>query len=185
MSITQPFLSPIESPKGFMMKLVYYFTQKRMGKVITPVKVMSARLPIAFGMYAAKGYQLDEKLTLPKELVLLIRQQVARINVCRFCIDAGRFKAILESVGQQKFDALDEFETSLLFSEAERSALAYATELTRDKKVDPANFSRMATHYSEREICEIVFLVSSEHLANIANIGLNIHSDMLCEIGKR
>jgi hypothetical protein len=43
----------------------------------------------------------------------------------------------------------------------------------------------MARHYSEREICEIVWLVASEHLYNMTNIGLNIHSDMLCDITKR
>jgi hypothetical protein len=40
-------------------------------------------------------------------------------------------------------------------------------------------------HYSEREICEIVWLVASEHLYNITNIGLNIHSDMLCDIVRK
>ncbi|HVJ58901.1 MAG TPA: hypothetical protein VM574_13780 [Terrimicrobiaceae bacterium] len=43
----------------------------------------------------------------------------------------------------------------------------------------------MARHYSEREICEIVRLVAREHLYNMTNIGLNIHSDMLCDITKR
>jgi len=43
----------------------------------------------------------------------------------------------------------------------------------------------MARHYSEREICEIVWLVASEHLYNMTNLGLNIHSDMLCDISKK
>jgi len=37
-------------------------------------------------------------------------------------------------------------------------------------------------YYSERLICKIVWLVASEHLYNMTNIGLNIHSDMLCDI---
>jgi hypothetical protein len=39
----------------------------------------------------------------------------------------------------------------------------YVTELTKDKKVDPDTFARLSAHYSEREICEIVWLVASEH----------------------
>jgi len=35
------------------------------------------------------------------------------------------------------------------------------------------------------EICEIVWLVASEHLYNMTNIGLNIHSDMLCDITRK
>jgi len=57
--------------------------------------------------------------------------------------------------------------------------------LTRDRQVNPGTFARMAEYYSERAICEIAWLVASEHFYNITNIGLNIHSDMLCEIGRK
>ncbi len=40
---TNTFLSPIEKPKGLMMKLAYYFTRRQFGKVLTPLKVHSAR----------------------------------------------------------------------------------------------------------------------------------------------
>ena len=43
----------------------------------------------------------------------------------------------------------------------------------------------MSRYYSEREICEIVWPVASEHVYNITNIGLNIHSDMLCDISRK
>jgi hypothetical protein len=67
-------------------------------------------------------------------------------------------------------DALDQYTTSPLFTDAERAALDYVTELTKDKKVNPDTFARMSRHYSEREICEIVWLVASEHLYNMTNI---------------
>jgi alkylhydroperoxidase family enzyme len=86
---------------------------------------------------------------------------------------------------EAKFDALDQYRASALFTVAERAALDYVTKLTRDKKVDPDTFARMARHYSEREICEIVWLVASEHLYNMTNLGLNIHSDMLCDINQK
>lgn len=179
------FLPPIEKPKGLVMKLVYYFTRKQFGKVVTPLKVHSARLPTAFGMFYGKVARLDKKLVLPAETTLLIRVQVARLNVCLFCTDASRLMAIRSSMNEAKFDALDQYGTSPLFTAAERAALAYASELTENKNVDPRTFARLADHYSEREICEIVFVVASEHLYNMTNIGLNIHSDMLCDISKR
>jgi alkylhydroperoxidase family enzyme len=179
------FLSPIEKPRGLILKLAYYFTRKRFGKVLTPVKVHSARLPAAFGLFYAKIGKLDQKLTLPPELVLLIRHQVARLSLCLFCIDISRSFAIKAMMKEAKFDALDQYRTSALFTDAERAALDYVTELTRDKKVDPDTFARMARHYSEREICEIVWLVASEHLYNMTNLGLNIHSDMLCDINQK
>ena len=179
------YLPAIEHPQGLFMKLAYYFTRRQFGKVITPLKVHSARLPAAFGMFYGKISKLDKKLTLPPETVMLVREQVARINVCLFCIDIGRAFTIKASMNQAKFDALEDYRTNNLFSEGERAMLDYVTELTKEKKVSPETFDRMARHYSEREICEIVWLIASEHVYNMTNIGLNIHSDMLCDISKR
>ncbi|MGA3344526.1 MAG: carboxymuconolactone decarboxylase family protein [Terracidiphilus sp.] len=179
------FLPPIEQPQGLMMKLVYAMTRRQFGKVVTPVKVVSARMPLAFGLFTAKISKLDKKLLLSPETVMLIREQVARINVCLFCIDIGRSFVIKASMNEAKFDALDEYSTSPLFTEAERAALDYVTDLTRDKNVDPETFARLKSHYSEREVCEIVWLVASEHFYNMTNIGLNIHSDMLCDISRK
>ncbi len=179
------FLPPIEKPRGLMMRLAYYFTRRQFGKVLTPLKVHSARLPAAFGLFYGKIGRLDKKLLLPRETVLLIREQVARINVCLFCMDIGRSFTIKASMNQAKFDALDEYKTSPLFTDSERAALDYVTELTKDKKVTPATFARLSRHYSERAICEIVWLVATEHVYNLTNIGLNIHSDMLCDISKQ
>ncbi len=179
------FLSPIEKPQGLIMKLAYYFTRQQFGKVLTPLKVHSARLPPSFGLFCTKIGKLDKKLLLPRETVLLIREQVARVNICLFCIDIGRAFTIKASMNEAKFDALEQYRTSTLFTDAERAALDYVTELTKDKKVSPDTFARMAGYYSEREVCEIVWLVASEHLYNITNIGLNIHSDMLCDISRK
>jgi alkylhydroperoxidase family enzyme len=183
--MNEPFLPPIEKPDGFIKKMVYTMRRKQFGKVPTPVKVFAARMPTGFGMFYGKISQLDKKLRLPREIVFLIREQVARINVCLFCTDIGRFFAMKEAMSEAKFDALPEYRSSSLFTDAERAALDYVTELTQEKKVNPSTFSRLAGYYSEREICEIVWLVATEHVYNMANIGLNIHSDMLCDISKK
>lgn len=182
---TDSFLVPIEKPKGLTMKLVYYFSRRRFGRVLTPLKVYAVRLPSAFGVFTGKIAQLDKKLQLPRETAFLIREQVARLNVCLFCMDIGRSFAIKESMNEDRFDALDRYNESPLFTDAERSVLDYVTELTRDKKVNPKTFARMSSFYSERAICEVVWLVASEHFYNITNIGLNIHSDMLCDFTRK
>ena len=105
-------------------------------------------MPLGFGTFTAKIAKLDKKLVLPPETALLVREQVARINVCLFCIDIGRSFTIKASMNQAKFDALDEYGTSALFSDGERAMLDYVTELTRDKKVNPETFARMRSYYS-------------------------------------
>jgi alkylhydroperoxidase family enzyme len=174
--------SPIENPQEPMMKLAYAMARRQFGKVVTPLKVFAARLPIAFGLFSSKISKLDKKLQLPPETAMLIRE---RLNVCLFCIDIGRSFVIKASMNEAKFDALEEYSRSPLFSDAERAALDYIRELTRDKQVNPDTFARLARHYSERAICEIVWLVASEHFYNMTNLALNIHSDMLCDISRK
>jgi alkylhydroperoxidase family enzyme len=183
-TLDEPFLAPIDKPKSLMLRFIYRMSRKQFGKVMTPLKVFVARMPLAFGQFVGKIGQLDKKLVLPRETVMLLREQVAHINVCAFCIDIGRYFTIQASMSQAKFDALAGYATSPLFSEKERAALDYVTELTRDKKIAPATFARVASHYSEREICDIVWIAASEHVYNISNIGLNIHSDLLCDLTK-
>jgi len=179
------FLAPIEHPQRPMVRLAYAMTRRQFGKVLTPVKVVYARMPVAFGMFISKIARLDKKLQIPPELAMLVREQVARINVCEFCMDIGRAFAIKASMNEAKFDALADYQTSQMFSEAERATLDYVTELTRDKSVNPETFARLARHFSERAICEIVWLVATEHVYNVTNIGLNIQSDMLCDISRK
>jgi hypothetical protein len=55
----ETFLPPIENPAGTMMKLVYAMSRRQYGKVMTPLKVFAARMPLAFGMFIAKIAKLD------------------------------------------------------------------------------------------------------------------------------
>ncbi|MGB7741185.1 MAG: hypothetical protein WBL41_00400, partial [Terracidiphilus sp.] len=73
-----------------MLKLVYAMSRRQFGKVMTPLKVFVARMPLAFGMFVGKIGKLDKKLELPHETQMLVRERVARLNVCLFCIDIGR-----------------------------------------------------------------------------------------------
>jgi len=181
-NLDAPFLPPIENPEDESLKQTYNSMQQQFGKVITPLKIHWARLPPAFLQWATKINELDMMLQLPPQTAMFIRGQVARLNVCLFCIDANRFAAMQMYKNEAKVDELNQYKTSPLFTEAERAALDYTTELMKEKKVNPATFARLQRYYSEREICEIVYLIASEHVYNMTNIGLNIHSDMLCSI---
>src|SRR5262249_41213807 len=96
------FLTPIEKPAGLMMKLIFAMTRRQVGKVLTPLKVFTARLPLPFGQFYGKVSRLDKTLLLSAEMAALVRQQVARINVCSFCIDVGRWASIKASMNQAK-----------------------------------------------------------------------------------
>lgn len=74
-------------------------------------------------------------------------------------MDIARSFTIKASMNETNSDALEQYRTSQLFTDAERAALGFLTEVTKEKKVDSDTFARVSRHYSEREICEIVWLV--------------------------
>jgi alkylhydroperoxidase family enzyme len=185
-SETTSYLAPVERPKNPVMRLMYRMTRRQFGMVPRPFSVFCARMPLAFGNFYGKVSKLDKKLELPPDTAALVRAQVNSANACLWCMDAGRWYAINKNPQLlPKVEVLDDYKTSSVFSEGERAALDYAAELTERKHVSPQTFAALSRHFSEREICEIVWLVASEHLYNMSNHGLNIGSDELCEISKR
>ncbi len=180
------YLPPVERPKGLIKKITYSMMRRMFGLVPTGTKVFTARMPTAFMTYYARAYRLDKKLRVPTETAFIVRQQVASINMCTACMDIGRWYGLKKSPETlARLDAVSEYETNPLFTDADRAALDYARELTTNKAVAPATFARLSSHYGEREICEIAYLVASEHLANMTNLGLGVGSDGLCEISRR
>jgi alkylhydroperoxidase family enzyme len=176
------YLAPVTKPKGLMLKLGYAYTRRQFGQVPGPLSVFCARMPTAFTRFYMKAGALEKKLKLASDTAVLIRERVASTNMCLYCMDANRWSAINKAgVDADKLDALTDYRTSPQFSDSERAALAFATELTEDRHVSPDTFAELARHYSEREICDIVFLVATEHLYNINNVGLNIGSAGMCE----
>ncbi|MBS1884082.1 MAG: carboxymuconolactone decarboxylase family protein [Actinobacteria bacterium] len=185
-AVTEPdgsFLAPVEKPRGLPWKVMYWYSRRRWGKVPRPFSVFAVRMPIAFGNFFGKVSKLDKKLALPADTAMLVRARVAGLNMCMWCVDGQRWFVGHETPEElPKLDAVGEYRTSPLFDERQRAALDYATELTEHKRVTAATFARLAEAYSEREICEIAWLVSSEHLYNLNNLGLGIGSDGLCEV---
>ena len=124
-----------------MLKLVYAMSRRQFGKVMTPIKVFVARMPLGvWYVYRARSAKLDKKLELPVETQMLVRERVAHINVCEFCIDIGRSFAIKAGMNEAKFDALEDYATSPLFNEAERAALDYVTELDARQEREAGDF---------------------------------------------
>src|SRR5262249_47416530 len=102
------------------------------------------------------------------------------------CMDAGRWYAINKAPHNiPKLDAINEYQTSPLFSDEERAALDLATELTEQKHVSPGTFEALARHYSEREICEIDWLAPTSHLFSVTTLGRGSGSDGLCDTTRR
>jgi alkylhydroperoxidase family enzyme len=70
-------------------------------------------------------------------------------------------------VPAEKLSALAEFETSPEFTERERVALAFATQvLSDDHEVSDACWARLREHFTEPEVLEITFVIGYQTFAS-------------------
>ncbi len=177
-------LEPIEKPKGLMMRIAYWMTRRQLGKVMTPLKVVSARMPGSLRLsYEIQKFQM-KGIRLEPGLHFMVATLAAQINGCAFCMDIGRAMAIRQHLGMEKLNALSDYRTSPLFSDRERAALAYVEEATRHKRVSDATFEALRKYFNEREIVEITWLDAVENYYNLINLPLEIESDGLCAIAE-
>jgi len=101
------------------MKLVYAMNPRPFGKVLTPIIVMCAALPLGFGSLW-EDQQARSALQLPVETAVLIREQVARITSACFGHDIGRWNSIQGLDNAAKFDALAQYAKARCSVSAER-----------------------------------------------------------------
>jgi AhpD family alkylhydroperoxidase len=176
-----PRLEPIEEPDSWWVWLAYKIAEWTEGTVITPMKVVQARLPESLRQ-AYETQKLEENVSLPPALRLLLKRYVAFLNGCAFCVDLAEADAEEHDVGVDKLRVVAEHETSDRFSAPERAALAYAEAVTEDVHVDDATFEALRDHFSEREIVEITWLCAAENYWNRITGPLNIGPDGLCSV---
>jgi AhpD family alkylhydroperoxidase len=175
-------LTPIERPRGFVLRMAYWGSRRQFGKVMTPIKVVCARMPGSLnalgGMlkFNTKGIRLDPGLQ------LLIGHLASQINGCAACLDLGRAMAVRTHVDLGKVDAVREYRTNPKFTDRERAALAYVEEATRARAVSDTTFVALRRHFDEREIVEITWVNAFQNFFNLLNRPLGIGSDGFCSI---
>lgn len=97
-----PRLEPIEKPDGFMLRTAYWGIRRQFGKVITPVKVVIARMPGALKLtneiakFEMKGIRLDPGIH------LMVGTLASQINGCSFCTDLWLAMAVREHLSLEK-----------------------------------------------------------------------------------
>lgn len=179
--VSTPRLEPIEQPASLKLKIAYWYSKRLMGKVITPLKVHYARFPKALGL-SRKIMQTEEAIELDETLKHLIKVYVATLNGCAFCVDIAKASAHKNELDEKKFEDLLRFEDSDRFTPAEKAALVYVDEATRNKHVSDETFEHLQAQFSERGIVQITMLNAIENFYNLMNAPVNIGSDELCAI---
>jgi alkylhydroperoxidase family enzyme len=177
-------LEPVPRPASLLGRILSFAMQRQLGRVITPAQVIYNRVPRMWNVsWALIRLQL-RGLRIAPDLRLLIQTRAAMLNRCEFCQDIAKALAVQQKIGLEKFRDLEAHATSPAFSDAERAALAYVDEATRNKTVSDATFARLRKHFDDREVVEITVVNAVENFYNLLNIPLEIPADGLQELAE-
>ena len=151
-----PHLDPLpwDAVPQFRERFEHY--QNTRGFVPNSILTMARRPAIAEAFMDLNRAVLYEG-TVPEELKMLVSLVTSQASGCRYCQAHITNLSSIYSASDEKIRAVWDFETSPLFSPAERAALrlGYHSALVPNE-VTAADFDELKRHFDESQIVEIV-----------------------------
>ena len=134
--------------------------ESRMGFVPNSQLILAHR-PEILRAFAQLGAAINgPSSTISPQLRNLVSQMASRAAGCGYCMAHTTHTAARVGISAEKEDALWSYETSPLFSEAERAALRVAQGPPRCRTRSPTDFAELKKHYTGVQIVDIVAVIS-------------------------
>jgi AhpD family alkylhydroperoxidase len=176
-------ITPTEHRFPWYVRLFFWNQKRRYGAVLEPARLWG-RTPKVFITLALLYGALDRRSS-PIEPALrsLVTVRVSQINWCAFCVDLNSATVLKRGVDRTKLTALAEFESSPLFSEREKAALAYAEAVTySDRRPGEEHFARLRRNFDDDAIIELTGLIAFQNLSSKFNAALGVEPQGFCAI---
>ncbi|AWS43882.1 carboxymuconolactone decarboxylase family protein [Streptosporangium sp. 'caverna'] len=107
---------------------------------------------------------------LPRDLQELVMLRASQINGCGFCLDYHTKEAAAAGESAVRLHLVAAWRESIVFTEAERAALALAEEGTRLADayhgVSDETWAQVRKHYDDDQIAALVYLIAMINAAN-------------------
>ena len=167
-------------------RLIFALQRRKYGAELEPARLWG-RMPRTFLLLTLLYRSIDRKTSpIEARLRALVQVRISQINWCAFCVDLNGAAALERAVAPAKLAALAEYESSALFAERERAALAYAEAATDPaKRVDDACFARLRANFDEQAILELTALVAFQNLSSKFNAALAVPARGVCAASGR
>lgn len=102
---------------------------------------------------------LDGKL---REIIII---RVGMLNRVEYVVRAHvPLHALREGLTLEQCGAIEDWQNSPLFDDAQRAALAYADSMTRQIQVPDAIFAKLKDYYTEKQIVELTVLIGTYNM---------------------
>ena len=135
------------------------------GKLHNLYRMLLNSPPVAQGWLAFLT-AIRQKCSLDARVRELSILRIAVINKADYEFVSHVPFALKAGLTQQQVDALEGWERSKLFSEADRAVLAYTDSMTRDVHVPDAVFEPIKRHFDTREVTELTATIAAYNLVS-------------------
>lgn len=177
-------LTPIDRPRGLLLRLFSWWFKTRLGKVMMPLRVIMPRFPAMVLPHLLTVRLTQGKLDLDATLCHLVEVHASRLNGCTFCEDLHRAVAYGDVDARDKYARLHDLDDPA-FSPAERAALRYVQQAREQGQVDDAVFAELRRHFDEGQVVQLTWLNAVVNYTNLLALPLGLVSEGFCELAAR
>jgi len=171
-------LQPIQSPPSLFLKIAYFMSKRQFGKVLSPLLVIYSRSTPIFQV-AIKILGADKKLSIGRDINLLVRNYVSHLNDCKFCANAIEYMSEKEKWDLNRLKDMLNFRNSPNYNDKEKAILDYVEQISLTKTATQETFDKLKTFFNEKQIVEITWVCASENYFNMQAKPLGFTSDNL------
>lgn len=136
-------------------------TIERLGFLPNSQRIMAHKPELLFGineLYKAIMHRSEDSL--PPGLLYLVGNASSLAAGCMYCVAHSGGAASHNGIEDEKIAAIWEFETSDLFSEAERAAIRFAqASSTVPNMVTDDDFAELREHFTDYQIIELLSII--------------------------
>jgi AhpD family alkylhydroperoxidase len=140
----------------------------------TRFNMLENPLAAKLGKRLAGLHQLLEQSPLPRATMELVMLRVSQINGCAFCCDMHTKDATAAGETSVRLNLVAAWREAIVFTDAERAALALAEEGTRladaHEGVSDETWAQVRKHFDDDQLTALINVIALINAANRMNV---------------
>lgn len=161
---------------GRLVRAAYRFAGRQYGEVPEPFAVLANHRKL---FAVAAGHEMGaEKVStvLPPNVRDIAVYRVAWTVGCSWCVDFGTMLQRLEGLDIDRLQHIGEYDTSPLYSDDERAAIAYADAMTETPTTaTDEQVADLERRFGRDGVVELTYQIALENMRSRMNSALGIH----------
>ncbi|MFC9788769.1 carboxymuconolactone decarboxylase family protein [Rhodococcus sp. NPDC127528] len=169
-------IAPV-APKdaGLLVKLAYWYAGRRYGAVPEPFTVLAHHRKLFVASARHEMAVGKASTVLPGNVRDIAVYRVAWTVGCSWCVDFGSMLMRLEGLDVERLQHIGDYDTSPLYSDDERAAIAYADAMTATPtEVTDEQVADLERRFGQAGVVELTYQISLENQRSRMNSALGI-----------